>query len=155
MDLAAWTPGALSVLRIVTGLLFLEHGTGKLLGFPPSDHVASTVFSLIGIQGVLELVGGFLILIGLFTRPVAFILAGNMAVAYFMAHAPRASSPRSTEVSSPSCSALSSSTWCLLVVESGVLTNSWRACEQLIRPFGSPEHARRYSTLLKTLTSEV
>ena len=93
MDLAAWTPGALSVLRIVTGLLFLEHGTGKLLGFPPSDHVASTVFSLIGVQGVLELLGGFLILIGLFTRPVAFILAGDMAVAYFMAHAPKSFFP--------------------------------------------------------------
>ena len=62
MDLAAWTPRALSVLRIVTGLLFLEHGTGKLLGFPPSDHAAPTLFSLIGVQGVLELVGGFLIL---------------------------------------------------------------------------------------------
>ena len=54
MDLAAWTPRALSVLRIVTGLLFLEHGTGKLLGFPPSDHAAPTLFSLIGVQGVLE-----------------------------------------------------------------------------------------------------
>ena len=85
MDLAAWTPRALSVLRIVTGLLFLEHGTGKLLGFPSSDHAAPTLFSLIGVQGVLELVGGFLILIGLFTRPVAFILAGDMAAAYFMA----------------------------------------------------------------------
>ena len=93
MDLAAWTPRALSVLRIVTGLLFLEHGTGKLLGFPPSDHVAPTLFSLIGVQGVLELVGGFLILIGLFTRPVAFILAGNMGVAYFMAHAPKSFFP--------------------------------------------------------------
>ena len=93
MDLAAWTPRALSVLRIVTGLLFLEHGTGKLLGFPPSDHAAPTLFSLIGVQGVLELVGGFLILIGLFTRPVAFILAGNMAVAYFMAHAPKSFFP--------------------------------------------------------------
>jgi putative oxidoreductase len=93
MDLAAWTPRALSVLRIVTGLLFLEHGTGKLLGFPPSDHAAPTLFSLIGVQGVLELVGGFLILIGLFTRPVAFILAGDMAVAYFMAHAPKSFFP--------------------------------------------------------------
>ena len=71
MDLAAWTLRALSVLRIMTGLLFLEHGTGKLLGFPSSDHAAPTLFSLIGVQGVLELVGGFLILIGLFTRPVA------------------------------------------------------------------------------------
>jgi putative oxidoreductase len=93
MDLAAWTPRALSVLRIVTGLLFLEHGTGKLLGFPPSDQAAATLFSLIGVQGVLELVGGFLILIGLFTRPVAFILAGDMAVAYFMAHAPKSFFP--------------------------------------------------------------
>ena len=93
MDLAPWTPRALSVLRIVTGLLFLEHGTGKLLGFPSSDHAAPTLFSLIGVQGVLELVGGFLILIGLFTRPVAFILAGNMAVAYFMAHAPKSFFP--------------------------------------------------------------
>ena len=93
MDLAAWEPRALSVLRIVTGLLFLEHGTGKLLGFPPSDHAAPTLLSLIGVQGVLELVGGFLILIGFFTRPVAFILAGDMAVAYFMAHAPKSFFP--------------------------------------------------------------
>ena len=81
MELAAWTPRALSVLRIVTGLLFLEHGTGKLLGFPPSNHAAPTLFSLIEVQGVLELVGGFLILIGLFTRPAA--------LGYFMAHAPK------------------------------------------------------------------
>jgi len=93
MDLGAWTPRALSVMRIVTGLLFLEHGTGKLLGFPPSDHAAPALFSLIGVQGVLELVGGFLILIGFFTRPVAFILAGDMAVAYFMAHAPKSFFP--------------------------------------------------------------
>src|SRR6188472_555357 len=88
MDLAAWTPRALSVLRIVTGLLFLEHGTGKLLGFPPTEHAAPTLFSLMGVQGVLELVGGFLILIGLFTRPVAFLVSGEMAVAYFQFHAP-------------------------------------------------------------------
>ena len=84
-----WTPKALSVLRIVTGLLFLEHGTQKRLGFPPSEHAFPPLFSLLGLQGVLELVGGFLILIGLLTRPVAFILAGDMAVAYFMAHAPK------------------------------------------------------------------
>jgi putative oxidoreductase len=93
MDLTFWTPRMLSVLRIVTGLLFLEHGTGKLLGFPPSDHAAPTLLSLIGVQGALELVGGFLILIGLFTRPVAFVLAGDMAVAYFMAHAPKSFFP--------------------------------------------------------------
>jgi putative oxidoreductase len=93
MNLASWTPRMLSVLRIVTGLLFLEHGTGKLFGFPSSEHAAPALFSLIGVQGVLELVGGFLILIGFLTRPVAFILAGNMAVAYFMAHAPQSFFP--------------------------------------------------------------
>jgi putative oxidoreductase len=87
--LERWTPQALSVLRIMTGLLFLEHGTQKLLGFPPSEHSFPALFSLMGLQGVLELVGGFLIVIGLLTRPVAFILAGDMAVAYFMAHAPQ------------------------------------------------------------------
>jgi putative oxidoreductase len=87
--LELWAPKALSVLRIVTGLLFLEHGTQKLLGFPPSEHAFPPLFSLMGIQGALELVGGFLIVIGLLTRPVAFILAGDMAVAYFMAHAPK------------------------------------------------------------------
>jgi putative oxidoreductase len=93
MDLTTWTPRMLSVLRIVTGLLFLEHGTGKLLDFPPSEHAAAALFSLIGVQGILELVGGSLILIGFFTRPVAFILAGDMAVAYFMAHAPKSFFP--------------------------------------------------------------
>src|SRR6476646_7349656 len=98
MDLAAWTPRMLSVLRIVTGLLFLELGTGKLLGFPPSDHAAPTLFSLSGVQGALELVGGFLILIGLFTRPVAFVLAGDMAHTSWLMHL-RASSQHSTEAS--------------------------------------------------------
>lgn len=93
MTLAIWTPRMLSVLRFMTGLLFLEHGTGKIFGFPSSEHAAQTLLSLMGFQGVLELVGGFLILIGLFTRPVAFILAGNMAVAYFMAHAPQSFFP--------------------------------------------------------------
>ena len=85
----AWTPRILGVLRIVTGFLFLQHGTAKLLGFP---HIAMfdglQLVSLLGLAGILELVGGSLILIGLFTRPVAFILSGEMAVAYFMAHAP-------------------------------------------------------------------
>ena len=89
MDVASWSPRMLSVLRIMTGLLFLEHGTQKLLGFPPRANPGPALLSLIGVQGILELVGGLLILIGLFTRPVAFILAGDMAVAYFMAHAPR------------------------------------------------------------------
>jgi len=83
-----WAPRALAALRIITGYLFVQHGTAKLLGVP---HVAMfdqlTLFSLIGLAGVLELVGGALIVLGLFTRPAAFILSGEMAVAYFMAHA--------------------------------------------------------------------
>lgn len=84
-----WTPSVLGLLRIVTGFLFLQHGSAKLLGMP---HIAMfeglQLMSLMGLAGLLELVGGTLILIGLFTRPVAFILSGQMAVAYFMAHAP-------------------------------------------------------------------
>jgi putative oxidoreductase len=85
---ATWTPRAQALLRIVAGYLFLSHGTSKLLGIP---HVAMfdglQVLSLIGFAGVLELVGGALLLIGLLTRPVAFILSGEMAFAYFMGHA--------------------------------------------------------------------
>jgi putative oxidoreductase len=87
--MASWSPRMLSVLRIMTGLLFLEHGTQKLFNFPPRANPGPALFSLLGLQGLLELVGGILIVMGLLTRPVAFILAGDMAVAYFMAHAPR------------------------------------------------------------------
>jgi putative oxidoreductase len=76
-----------AALRIVAGLLYLEHGTSKLLGFPHDAHYDGLqLVSLMGLAGVLEVVGGSLILIGLFTRPVAFVLSGMMAVAYFMAH---------------------------------------------------------------------
>jgi putative oxidoreductase len=85
-----WSPRVLSVLRIMTALLLLQHGTAKYLGFPHVADFANLQFlSLLGASGVLELVGGVLMLIGLFTRPVAFILSGFMAVAYFMAHAPQ------------------------------------------------------------------
>jgi putative oxidoreductase len=87
-----WQPYFLSVLRIMTGLLFLEHGTGKYLGFPHLERVPPAL-SLPGIGGMLELVGGALIVVGLFTRPVAFLLSGEMAVAYFVAHFPRAFFP--------------------------------------------------------------
>jgi putative oxidoreductase len=89
--LDAWHPRMLAILRIMTGLLFLEHGTQKLLNFPPRVNNAPMpdLTTLPGMQGVIELVGGIMIILGLFTRPVAFILAGDMAVAYFMAHAPR------------------------------------------------------------------
>ena len=86
--LATWAPRLLSVLRIMTGLLFLEHGTAKFFSFPHVEFLANTpVFSLFGIAGVLELVGGILLTLGLFTRPVAFILSGEMAFAYFLEHA--------------------------------------------------------------------
>ena len=83
------TPVLLSVLRIVTGFLFMCHGTQKWLLFPGGSGTRVTLESLSGIAGALELVGGALILVGLFTRPVAFILSGEMAFAYFIAHAPQ------------------------------------------------------------------
>jgi putative oxidoreductase len=82
-----YTPEMLSVVRIVVALLFLEHGSAKLLGFPTSPHGDPAFMTLMWIQGLIELVGGALLALGLFTRPVAFILCGNMAVAYFMGHA--------------------------------------------------------------------
>jgi putative oxidoreductase len=86
-----WEPCFLSILRLMTGLLFLQHGLNKLFDFPATaNHVPYNLHSLVpGLQGPIELVGGSLMVLGLFTRPIAFILAGNMAVAYFMAHAPR------------------------------------------------------------------
>ena len=86
-----WEPRILSILRIVTGLLFLEHGTQKIFNFPPRPNPrAYELFTLVpGLAGILELGGGVLIALGLFTRPVAFLLSGEMAFAYFMSHAPR------------------------------------------------------------------
>ncbi len=89
MSLAAWSPRVLSVLRFVSGLIFLLHGAQKLIGWPPRVNPAPELLSLFGLGGILELVGGTLIMIGLFTRPVAFLLAGEMAFAYFMFHQPR------------------------------------------------------------------
>ena len=86
---STWSPRLLAILRIVTGLLFIAHGSSKLFGFPPFPMGEVQLFSLMGLAGILEFVGGILILIGLFTRPVAFILSGEMAVAYFMVHAPQ------------------------------------------------------------------
>jgi putative oxidoreductase len=88
--LDSWTPRALSLLRLVTAYLYLQHGTSKLLHVPHFqmfDHVS--LVSLDGVAGMLEIVGSLLMLLGLFTRPVAFILSGEMAVAYFVAHAPQ------------------------------------------------------------------
>ena len=87
-----WAPRVLSVLRIVTALIFLAHGSQKLLGFPASDQMPAA-FTMGWIAGVLELFGGALLVLGLFTRPVAFVLSGLMAAAYFIAHAPQSFYP--------------------------------------------------------------
>ena len=92
--IATWTPRLLSVLRIMTGLLFMEHGTSKLLHFPPPGaEMPAELPPLIMVAGILELVGGALVAAGLFTRIVAFVLSGEMAAAYFMAHAPQSFFP--------------------------------------------------------------
>jgi putative oxidoreductase len=90
-SLGRWQPRLLSVLRIMVGLLFLQHGFSKVFGFPPSANPRPYVLMTLvpGLAGILELVGGALVTVGLFTRVVAFILSGEMAFAYFMAHAPR------------------------------------------------------------------
>jgi putative oxidoreductase len=92
--MTAWAPRALSVLRIVTGLMIIEHGMGKLLGWPMVPAYSGIkLFSLLGTAGMIELVGGALLILGLFTQPVAFIVSGEMAVAYFMVHEPRSFFP--------------------------------------------------------------
>ena len=88
--LNAWAPRALSVMRIYTGVLLFEHGTAKILGFPAVPSFAKVqIGSLVGASGLIELIGGVLFTVGLFTRPVAFILSGFAAVAYFMVSAPK------------------------------------------------------------------
>lgn len=86
-----WAPELLSVLRIVAAFLFIQYGTGKLFAFPAPlapDGSTFPVTSLAGVAGLLEMVGGAFLLVGLFTRPVAFLLSGEMAVAYWYGHAP-------------------------------------------------------------------
>jgi putative oxidoreductase len=93
-DMAAWSPHALGVLRMVTAFLFMWHGMSKILHVPFLPQYANlSLLSLVGVAGLLEFVGGALVLVGLFTRAVAFILSGEMAFAYFIAHAPRAFLP--------------------------------------------------------------
>ena len=83
-----YAPRVLSVLRIIAALIFMAHGTQKILGFPAHPNPPA-LMSLSGIAGLMELVGGALLALGLFSRPVAFLLSGEMAFAYFIAHAPR------------------------------------------------------------------
>lgn len=93
--LIEWEPRVLSIVRIMAGLLFLQHGLNKLFDFPPTPtHAPYDLFTLVpGLAGLLETFGSLLLIVGLFTRPVAFLLSGEMAIAYFRANAPRSFFP--------------------------------------------------------------
>ena len=88
-----FTGQALSLLRIVTALLFLEHGTSKIFSFPLTQMSGPSMWSIYWIAGILEIIGSLLLLVGLLTRPVALLLAGEMAIGYFMIHAPQSLYP--------------------------------------------------------------
>jgi len=91
-----WQGSLLSILRIVAALLFIEHGTSKLFGFPslaPMMTAPAPAMSFMWIAGMLEAVGGLMLLLGFLTRPVAFLLSGQMALGYWMVHAPRSTFP--------------------------------------------------------------
>jgi putative oxidoreductase len=80
--------------RIIMGLMIIQHGMSKIIGFPAVAAIANVqVLSLIGAAGLIELIGGALLILGLLTRPVAFIISGEMAFAYFMAHGPKSFYP--------------------------------------------------------------
>jgi len=87
---ARWTPYVQGLLRIVVALLFISHGTQKLFSIPPGPMGRVPVASMFGAAGILETLGGLAILLGLWVQPIAFLLSGEMAVAYFTRHAPRA-----------------------------------------------------------------
>lgn len=88
-NLTRLAPHTLSLMRIMAALLLLQHGTTKVLGFPATQMTGVSLASMSGIAGIIELVGGALLLIGLFSRATAFILSGMTAVAYFLVHAPK------------------------------------------------------------------
>ena len=94
-NLSAYAPRMLAVLRIMSGLLLLAHGTQKFFGFPPSPRPSPELFSLLGAAGAIEIVCGVLLVIGLFTRPAAFLASGFAAFAYFIGHYPRGFFPAS------------------------------------------------------------
>lgn len=88
----SWGPHFLALLRIVASFVFMQAGSMKLFGYPigmPPDNSTAQLFTQVGLAGILEFFGGLLLLVGLWTRPIAFILSGEMAVAYFQAHAPQ------------------------------------------------------------------
>ncbi len=87
--LSRWKPELLGAFRIVAAFLFVQHGTQKLFSLPTAPRNVPELFSLSGVAGILEFFGGILLMLGLFTRPVAFVMSGLMAFAYFLVHAPR------------------------------------------------------------------
>ena len=86
--MSRWAPELLSVFRFFTAFTFIQHGTQKMFGFPAEARVPYEIFTRNGAAGILEVVGGALLLVGLFTRPTAFVMSGLMAFAYFLVHAP-------------------------------------------------------------------
>jgi putative oxidoreductase len=92
-NLDRWSPYALGLLRIVAAVIFFEHGTQKLFGFPERAGGGPALFSMFWFAGALEIIGGALLAIGLFVRPTAFVMSGLMAAAYWIAHAPRSPFP--------------------------------------------------------------
>jgi len=91
---AMWSPRLLSVLRIIVGLLFMQHGLSKYFGFPAASPASFNAMGLLGVAGAIEIVAGALVAIGLFARVAAFLASGQMAIGYFMSHAPRAFFPQ-------------------------------------------------------------
>jgi putative oxidoreductase len=131
-----WSERLLSVLRIVSAFMFMAHGMAKLLGFPTPQPPTFHFFSLIGLAGALELFGGILLLIGLFTRPVAFILSGEMSFAYFLSHAPHGFWPI---VNRGELAALYAFLFLYLAVAGG---GSWSIDNRWRRQGGEPEPLR-------------
>jgi putative oxidoreductase len=91
---AEWSPRLLSILRIIAGLMFMQHGLTKYFGFPVASPAGFQMASLLGAAGLIEIIGGALIAIGLFARVVAFLASGEMAIGYFMFHAPKGFFPQ-------------------------------------------------------------
>ncbi len=119
-----YAPQMRSVLRIVAALIFLAHGTQKILGFPASE-MNPPAFSIFWTAGIIELITGTLLVLGLFTRPAAFVASGMMAVAYWMVHAPQSPFPALNGAMRPSSTASCSCIWPSPGRDRGAWTPRW------------------------------